>query len=374
MAYIPAKTIRKRRKDGSDRGSRNGGHGYAQKRGGDTVYLAEAGDRQVNEDDPDDEPTYVDKETGETADDATNLDNSPANEVLFIPNPHPNAVYYGIPNWVAELQTIIADHEARRFNRKRLENDLMLDYIVKVEGGQLTEKTRSDLRSWLKEMRESDEPELLYLEAEELAETASLDGDTSQVEIHLEPAAHFGNEDASFVDYRENNESDIAQVHEVPMQALNRHDATNSNTEEALRQFDEEYIRPNQRRFEERLYRTIHQQILGVEDWKLRFVSGHGEDEEKQAKIADIRIRAGQFSGVMTVDEARQELGLEPFDDSIGDMPLKEFQSLMGGGAGGEFEQLLTEQIEDVAQDLIDDVEQKVSAERRIQSGAAEAD
>ena len=365
LAYIPAKSIRQRK--GEDGGV---GHGYVQERDGRTVYLAEAGDRHVDEDDPNGEEVYVDKYSGDIyrgsgAD--LPADFEPANEILFYPNWHPNATNgYGIPTWISEVQTILNDNEARRFNGQRLKNDLMMDYVVIVEGGQLTEWARDNLEGWFDEMRESDEPELLYLEAEELAEKVNLngDGDGNDVSIRIEPAQHFNDEDESFGAYRERNMRDIARAHEVPLAALGEHDATNTNTREALRELDEEVIGPNQSRREERIYRTIHQQILDVHDWKLSFKKGEIRDEVKEAEIAATIVDA--VGDALTAGQAIELFPVElEADETVDEMLLSE----IGGDDG------LAMALQDEISDQVDDGVNRVMVARRIDAGAqAEAD
>ena len=310
LAHIPAQTIRQR----------DGDHGYVYEQNGETVFLAQAGDRQLRHED--DATRFVDKQTGDIAESSDGV-GAPSNEVLFVPNPHPNAPNgYGIPDWVAELRTILLDAEARRFNRQRLENDLMLDYIITVEGGELTEETRSQMREWLSEMRESDEPELLYLEAEELAETATANGVTSGVDISIEPAAHFNDEDQSFGELRERNKRDIALAHDTPLAVLGEHDATNSNSREAIREFTDEVIKPAQQRFEARIYSALHQQVLGVSDWALEFVTRGAAAPQRDADVARTVMQAVGES--LTINEARE------LADSVLDTDIDGIEELEG--------------------------------------------
>lgn len=324
LSYVPAKSVRIREAD--DGGGP--GHGFVQKRDGRTVFFGEAGDRHTAGDGANDEEVYVDKHTGDVfRGDGTNLpeDFTPANELLFYPSWHPNATNgYGIPNWIAETQTIINDNHARRVNGNRLKNGLQIDYVVVVEGGQLTETTRSNMGEWFEEMRESDKPELLYLEAEELSETGNLNGaGGGDISIRLEPAQHFNEEDETFSELRDRNMRDIARAHEVPIPALGEHDATNTNTREALRELDEEVIGPNQARREERIYRAIHQQALDVHDWKLSFKKGEIRDEQAETEMAAVVIDS--VGEGLTVSQALElfPVDVEP-DDSIGDMLLSE--------------------------------------------------
>lgn len=323
MAYVPAKTIRQR----------EGEHGYVYKKNGKTVYLAQAGDRHSrHEDDP---VRYTDKETGKITESPPE---NPANEILWIPNPHPNATNgYGIPSWVSELRTIVMSAEARRFNRKRLENDLMIDKIITVEGGELSEASRSQIREWLQEMRESDEPELLYLEAEELAETSTANGVESGVSINVEEAAHFNDEDESFGSLRDRNKRDIAMAHNTPLPVLGEHDATNSNTEAAIREYTDEVIKPNQRRFEQRIYSVIHQQILGVTDWKIEFKTKGADTAQRDADVAQTVMRAA--GEALTVNEAREVA------DSVLDADIESIDELDGELFGVISDPVLADQL-----------------------------
>ena len=368
MAYLPAKTTRVKRSKQVQDNERVAGHGYVQKRNGETVYFAEAGDRQAEDLDGNPDPTYVDKDSGDVYDSREALENAggaPANELLFVPNLHAQTLYYGLPAWIAEIQTMIADQEARRFNRKRVENDLMLDYVVIVEGGTLNEDARSDVREHIEGLRKGDEPGAWILDAEELTDSPNemlSEGNASNVKIRVEPMAQFGEEDMSFERFREMNEKDIAKVHEVPLQVLGHHDATNSNSEEAIREFTQEVIKPAQERFAERLYRVVHQQILGVSDWTIEFVTKGGTDEKRQTEIAAQTINA--VGSAMTVNQALGMFGMEPRDDTIGEMLLSE----VGGGGG------MGEVIQQEISDRVDDAVADVEAAARIQRGATADD
>ena len=318
MAYLPAKTVRVKKKHGAGANEQVAGHGYVQKRDGRTTFFGEAGDRHAEDIDGNADPTYVDKHTGEVFDSREAMeadpDAEPANELLFIPQPHPNTLYYGLPTWISEIQTMVADQEARRFNRERLSNDMILDYVIVVEGGQLSEDSREEIREHIDGLRRSDGPGALILEAEDLADSG-FDVD-SDVTIRIEPMANFSEEDMSWTEFRTMNERDIAKVHEVPRQLLGHQDATNSNTEEAVREFIEDVIKPAQDRRAERLYRIIHQQILDVQDWTLSFVTKGGQNERREAEILATELGAGGQS--LTVNEVRARLGEEPIEELEG--------------------------------------------------------
>lgn len=307
LAHVPATEVRVRKAE-TQNGTTVKGHGYVQEDAGQTKYFGEAGDR-VAED-----PTYVDRNTGDEYDDIGGPDEV-ANELLFIPNPSPLTKYYGIPDWVAEIQTMVADQEAKRFNREFFEYDAMPQYAVLVEGGKLTESSREDVRNLVKNLQSREGRRVAVLEAEELAEHG-IDTEGSPT-ITIEPLTQQGDEDMSFVEYRKLNEHDVAKVHEVPPQLIGRMESANrSNSAEAIRDFIKTVIQPAQERFAERIYRVIHQRILDVDDWRIDFNTVGGENEQREAEILATELQSGGQS--LTINEVRERLGEEPIDELDG--------------------------------------------------------
>jgi len=294
LAHVPATEVRVRKGETED-GLTRRGHGYVQEEDAATRYYAEAGDRVG------DDPIYVDAETGEQAESLDGVGEA-ANELLFIPNPSPLSKYYGVPDWVAEIQTMVGDQEAKRFNREFFEHDAMPQYAIVVEGGRLSESAREDVRNLISDLRRKDGRRVPVLEAEDLAETGiDVEGDSPT--IRIEPLTQQGDEDMSFGAFRQLNEHEIAKVHEVPSQLLDRHDATNSNSDAAIRDFVKEVIEPRQSSFADRIFRVIHQEILGIDDWTLEFVTRGAEDEQRQADILQTVLRAG--GAALTINEVR---------------------------------------------------------------------
>ncbi|OYR57717.1 phage portal protein [Halorubrum halodurans] len=348
LAHVPSATVRVRkttvqeREDGDD--IIESGHGYVQIRQGRRRYFGEAGDRYG------DDPTFVDKETGETASDAGDLPNGPANELIFIPNPSPLSLYYGIPDWVAAMQTMGADQAAKEWNHDIFENLGIPYYAIKVTGGTLTEDSKEELRELMDNLKGSRyRTAILEVEDFEFEEDNPLqDGDPSDVEITLEPIGSREDLDMEFEAFRERAEHEIAKVHEVPPILINVTSTSNrSNSEAQVQEFANDVIAPEQSKFEARLYSIIHQQALGVDDWTIDFELRGGNNPQEEARMAEQRVRAMRLAGVGTVNEAREELGLEPFEDEdLGGMTLQEFEAeFSDDGVGGEdddVEEMLT--------------------------------
>jgi len=315
LAHVPATEVRVRKAEMED-GLTVRGHGYVQEEDAKTRYYGEAGDRAAED------PTYVDRETGDTHDSLDAVANKPANELLYIPNPSPLSKYYGVPDWVAEIQTMVGDQEAKRFNREFFEYDAMPQYAIVVEGGTLTDAAREDVRELINNLRRKEGRRVPVLEAEDLADRGiDVEGDSPTITI--QPLTQQGDDDMSFTEYRQLNELEIAKVHQVPPQLIGRMESSNrSNAQEAIRDFVKMTVEPRQDRFADRLYRIIHQKILGIEDWTIDFVLKGADNELQEAEIAKMAVNAaGQ---AMTVNQALDQFGLDPRDDALGEMLLSE--------------------------------------------------
>lgn len=339
LAHVPAATVRVRKTTVKEREDADdiieSGHGYVQIRQGRRRYFGEAGDRYG------DDPTFVDKETGEVADDASELPNAPANELIFIPNPSPLSLYYGVPDWVAAMQTMGADQAAKEWNHDIFENLGIPYYAIKVTGGTLTEDSKEELRELMDNLKGSRyRTAILEVEDFEFEEDNPLqDGDPTDVEIELVPVGSREDLDMEFEAFRERAEHEIAKVHEVPPILINVTSTSNrSNSEAQVQEFANDIIAPEQAKFESRLYSIIHQQALGVDDWTIDFELRGGNNPQEEARMAEQRVRAMRLAGVGTVNEAREELGLEPFEDDRGEMTLQEFEAEFGADGTGSDE------------------------------------
>lgn len=361
LSHVPADEVRVRKADTSSEQVTRG-HGYVQENDGDTVYYGEAGDRAPGEDE---EPTYVDQEDGRVYSDLSEV-SDPANELLFIPNPSPLAKYYGVPDWVAAIQTMVADQEAQRFNREFFEWDTMGQYFVIVENGKLTEEARDSVREMIRGLREQEGRRVAILEAEELVED-KIGEDLPDAKVRIEQIQQHSDNDMAFADFREMNEHEIAKAHEVPPQLLGRMESANrSNSQEAIRDFTKSYIEPKQERFAGRLYRIIHQQILGVEDWMLSFKTRGAENEKEQAEIASMLIK--NAGPALTVNEVREMANQEPIDGAVGEMLMSELGGGGGGTAagGGDIGQAIEQVLDDKMKDIRETVRSDATTMQRL--------
>ena len=318
LAYVPAESVRIKRHVEAENRQRRAGHGYVQEVDGQVRYFAEAGDRQHTDLNDNPDPIYVDRETGDVfgGDRRDGQPDTPANELIFIRNNHPNTRYYGLPDHISEIQTIVADQQARDFNRDFFEHDAIPQYLFMVSGGTLGESERKDLRGLIDQLRDQDGRRAAVIEAEELADTEFNGGD---VEIDIQQLTQMGDEDMSFGEFRRKNELEILKTHEMPPQLAGRMESANrANSREAIRDFTKTVIEPAQERFAGRLYTTLHQDILGVDTWTVAFETRGAEDQQRQADITATELQAG--AEALTVNEVRDRLGEDPIDELDGEL------------------------------------------------------
>jgi PBSX family phage portal protein len=324
LAHVPARTVRVRKQE-TDGQEIVRGHGYVQVREGRTRFYGEAGDRYGED------PTFVDRETGDIADDARDLPNDPANELIWIQNPTPLALYYGVPDWVAATRTIAADEAAKDYNHDFFDHNAIPHYAVKVTGGTLSEESKQDLREMLDSLRGSPHRTVI-LEVDEFG--SGLDDD---VEIDLVPLSAARGEDMDFEGFRNRNEHEIAKIHEVPPVLLNRTETSNRSNSEAQRQeFATDVIQPEQSKFAARIYQVLHQTAFDAPDWTIEFELRGANRPQREAEISRTRIAAAR--GGLTVNEARAELGFDPLTDENGD-PRPEGEELLADLGGDPIQQ-----------------------------------
>ncbi|NLV11891.1 phage portal protein [Haloarcula argentinensis] len=364
LAHVPARTVRVRKPQSrfdqprhpeegrfidNDRGE-IASRGYVQIRDGRRRYFGEAGDRyrgldinispggdgepptvRYQADDSDDEPIFVDRETGDVVEgSAEALENAPANELIFITNPSPLADDYGVPDWISATRTISADEAAKDYNADFFDNDTIPRFAIKVTGGELTEESKRDLRQMLNGLREESHRTVI-LEVDKFAN--QLDDD--DIEIELQPLGQGISEEMSFEAFREKNEAEIAKVLEVPPIKIGNTGTSNrSNSEQQDRDFALEVIQPEQHKFSQRLYQTIHQRALGVTDWTLEYELRGADQPKQNAEVARRKIQA--VNGAIPVNRALEMIGEDPLPDDVpidGDATLvSEVRSQTPGG------------------------------------------
>lgn len=274
VGHIPATTIRIRRlRDG-----------YMQIIGQKVVYFRNFGAKNTN-------PVTADPRP---------------NEIIHIKEYSPLNTYYGIPDIVAALPSLLGDQLASQYNIDYFENKAVPRYVVTLKGAQLSGDSEDKMFRFLQTGLKAQSHRTLYI---------PLPGDTDQnkVEFKMEPIEN-GIQDGSFKEYRKQNRDDILVAHQVPISKLGGTDSAAIAAAIAQdRTFKEQVSRPAQGHLNKVISKIIKEKTDILE---LRFNELTLTDEITQSQILERYVK----TQVMVPNEARELIGLPQRPD--GDEPL----------------------------------------------------
>jgi PBSX family phage portal protein len=222
------------------------------------------------------------------------------NEILHLYKYTPQSSYYGVPDIIPALASMLGDRAACEFNLDYFEHNAVPRLAIIVEGAQLSEGLLAQIQHYMESEIKGQAHKTLVLEAP--------GGDTR---IRIEPLTVGRHEDAGFVSYRRQNRDEVLMVHRVPPAKVTIiEDSNRANAMDQDKTFREQVVRPEQRRVEFKLNALIREE-LGIADWELRFAEMELSEELTEAQVA--RIYAS--IGALTADEIRHQLGLLPLGE-----------------------------------------------------------
>ena len=273
MGHIPATTVRVRRLN----------DGYLQIIGQAVVYFRNFGATNPN-------PVTSDGR---------------ANEIIHIKSYSPLNTYYGIPDIVSAMPSLIGDQLASRYNIDYFENKAVPRYIITLKGAKLSGDAEDKMFRFLQTGLKSQSHRTLYI---------PLPGDTDQnkVEFKMEPIEN-GIQDGSFKEYRKQNRDDILIAHQVPISKLGGSESGLAAALSQDRTFKEQVARPAQHHLEKVVNKIIKEKTDVLE---LKFNELTLTDEIAQSQILERLVK----TQIMMPNEARQALDLPQRKD--GDDPF----------------------------------------------------
>jgi PBSX family phage portal protein len=275
VGHIPATTIRVRRlRDG-----------YVQIIGHKVVYFRNFGARNPNPVTDDPRP----------------------NEIIHFKSYSPLNTFYGIPDIISAMSSLIGDQLAAQYNIDYFQNKAVPRYIVTLKGAKLSADAEDKMFRFLQTGLKSQSHRTLYI-------PLPGDSDGNKVEFKMEPIEN-GIQDGSFKEYRKQNRDDILIAHQIPMSKLGGADTSGSASALAQdRTFKEQVSRPAQRDLEKVVNKIIKERTDIIE---FRFNELTLTDEIAQSQILERLVR----NQIMVPNEAREQLGLPQRSD--GDEPLE---------------------------------------------------
>jgi PBSX family phage portal protein len=274
VGHVPATTIRVRRlRDG-----------YLQIIGNKVVYFRNFGAKNPNPVTGDPRP----------------------NEIIHYKSYSPLNTFYGIPDILSAVSSLIGDSLAAQYNIDYFQNKAVPRYIITLKGAKLSGDAEDKMFRFLQTGLKSQSHRTLYI-------PLPGDSDNNKVEFKMEPIEN-GIQDGSFKEYRKQNRDDILIAHQVPISKLG---GTDSGIAAALSQdrtFKEQVARPAQEHLEKMVNKIIKEKTDIIE---LKFNELTLTDEIAQSQILERYVR----NKIMVPNEARELLDLPQRKD--GDKPME---------------------------------------------------
>ncbi len=233
-------------------------------------------------------------------------DDSRPNEIIHIKSYSPLNTFYGIPDIISALPSLIGDQLASQYNIDYFQNKAVPRYVIVTKGAKLSGDAEDKMFRFLQTGLKAQNHRTLYI---------PLPGDTdnSKVEFKMEPIEN-GIQEGSFKEYRKQNRDDILIAHQVPISKLGGSDsAAIAAALSQDRTFKEQVSRPAQRDLEKVVNKIIKEKTDILE---LRFNELTLTDEIAQSQIIERYVK----TQVMTPNEAREKLDLPQRPD--GDAPF----------------------------------------------------
>jgi PBSX family phage portal protein len=274
VGHVPATTIRVRRlRDG-----------YLQIIGNKVVYFRNFGAKNPNPVTGDPRP----------------------NELIHYKSYSPLNTFYGIPDILSAVSSLIGDSLAAQYNIDYFQNKAVPRYIITLKGAKLSGDAEDKMFRFLQTGLKSQSHRTLYI-------PLPGDSDNNKVEFKMEPIEN-GIQEGSFKEYRKQNRDDILIAHQVPISKLGGTDSGIAAAMSQDRTFKEQVARPAQKHLEKIINKIIKEKTDILE---LKFNELTLTDEIAQSQILERYVR----NKIMVPNEARELLDLPQRKD--GDEPME---------------------------------------------------
>ena len=230
------------------------------------------------------------------------------NEIIHIKEYSPLNTYYGVPDVLSAVSSLIGDSLAAQYNIEYFQNKGAPRYIITVKGAKLSADAEDKMFRFLQTGLKGQNHRTLYI---------PLPGDTdgNKVEFNMEPV-ETGVQEGSFEKYRKQNRDDILVAHQVPISKLGGSDSAAIAAAMAQdRTFKEQVARPAQGQLEKFVNKIIKERTDVLE---LKFNEMTLTDEIAQSQIIERYVK----TQVITPDEAREMIDMPPRPDGDGSTPF----------------------------------------------------
>jgi PBSX family phage portal protein len=228
------------------------------------------------------------------------------NELIHYKSYSPLNTFYGIPDILSAVSSLVGDSLAAQYNIDYFQNKAVPRYIITLKGAKLSADAEDKMFRFLQTGLKSQSHRTLYI-------PLPGDSDGNKVEFKMEPIEN-GIQEGSFKEYRKQNRDDILIAHQVPISKLGGADSGIAAALSQDRTFKEQVARPSQEHLEKIIAKIIKEKTDVIE---LKFNELTLTDEIAQSQILERYVR----NKIMVPNEARELLDLPQRKD--GDEPME---------------------------------------------------
>lgn len=272
--YVPARTIRVHRD--KDR--------YCQKRDIRKAWFRKYG-----------EEFYLNKDTGTKSD----LPNGEfeASEMIYVPKHHSRSDYYGLPDVLPALGSLVGSVAQRDYNIQFFDNNAVPQYAIIIQGATINDQVKELIEHYFRTEVKGQAHKTLVLGIP--GQDASVKFEKLAVDM----------KDASFRLYRQDNIDEILEAHAMPPYRVGiaRQGSLGGSTASASDAiYKSAVIEPLQETFESLINEQLIEEGLGITGWTFKFNDLDVEDRDAAA-TRDIEFLK---AGAMTPNQVRERHNL----------------------------------------------------------------
>ena len=223
------------------------------------------------------------------------------NEFVQLKNYNPKNRFYGMPEYMGTLGSLMLDRNATEYNIHKFNNHGIPGTIITLRGGQFGIDTQSRIKEFfqnnVKGVKNAGRSLILESEDEKTVIDVKL----------LEP----NTKDVSYRNLRIDARDEVIAAHGVPKMLLGIAEAgalgQTSRNNAQLKIFQDCVIDPRQTRLEFLLNDIILKQGLNITKWRIKLNSMYVEDPGSDAQFYQVMAQCG----ILTSDEIREDLGYD---------------------------------------------------------------
>lgn len=222
------------------------------------------------------------------------------NEIIHLKEYSPLNTFYGVPDIIAAMTSLMGDQMAAQYNIDYFQNKAVPRYVITVKGAKLSADAEEKLFRFFQTNLKGQSHRTLYI-------PLPGDQDGQKIEFEMHPVEN-GVQEASFKEYRRQNRDDILMAHQVPLSKLGGVDG--SAVAAAMTQdrtFRDQVAKPLQEYVEKAINKIIKEKTDVIE---LRFNEVSLIDEVAQSQIFE---RYAKIKAIVP-NEIREKIGYPQMD------------------------------------------------------------